>query len=368
MTWRPLPPLALAAVAAVAALAAPAAAVAAPAPDGALQPLTPFAGARAAAGTTLTFRVRVPRGTALPVAIVIASSPRTAGGALRGAARITSGEARTGALDPFIAEWRPAGRAARALGRQGRYWWQAEARTAGGGSLLRSAPRALVIAAPPRDAGAIPSWIGRRGRSAFRVSLRGIPETVGATRFLALAVRSGRRWGLRPVGTTGRRAGVRDGVDAVGFSSAVPPRALGVTTVYRIARYRVARRCGPGGCVVVGRPRLVGTRIVERDVALDPSAPWQRGPARPSSDQFDLETALLHELGHAAGNRRHAHRCADSPLIPALSPGDWWRSPTDHSFRACGEASIAEAPPRFAVRDVVVARSYVYVPAAGARG
>lgn len=361
MTWRSLPPLAIA----LAALAPPSAAMAAPAPDGALQPLTPFAGARAAAGTKLTFRVRVPRATALPVAIVVASSPRTAGGALRDAARIASGEARTGALDPFIAEWHPAGGAARALGRQGRYWWQAEARSTGG-SLLRSAPRELVIAAPPRDSGAIPRWIGRRGRSAFRVSLRGIPDTVGATRFLALAVRSGRRWGLRPVGTTGRRAGVRDGVDAVGFSSAVPPRALGVTSVYRIARYRVERRCVSGGCVVVGRPRLVGTRIVERDIALDPSAPWQRGPARPSSDQFDLETALLHEFGHMAGNRRHARRCADSPLIAALSPGDWWRSPTDYSFRACGEASIAATPPRFVVRDVVVGRSYAYAPASGA--
>lgn len=365
MARRTIPSLALVVAVVGGLLAAPSSAAAAPAPAGTLLALTPFAGARAMAGTRLTFRVRIPRGVALPVTIVVASSPRTEGGVLRRAARVASGEAGTGSLDPFVVEWRPTGGAARALARPGRYWWQALAPAAGTGAAPRSAPRRLVMAAGPRDDGLIPAWIGRRGHSAFRVSLRGVPDTVGATRFLALTVRSGRRWGLRPLGTTRRRAGVRDGVDVVGFSGAVPRGALGVTSIYRIARYRVVRRCGAGGCVVVGRPRFLGTRIVERDVALDPSAPWQPGPARPSSDQFDLETVLLHELGHVAGNRRHARPCANSPMIPALSPGDWWHSPTDYSFRACGgAASAAIAATRMLVRGRTVGREYELATAA----
>lgn len=336
--------------------ATPSPAGAEPAPEGTLAPLTPFAGARAAAGTRLTFRVRIPPGVAQPVAIVVSAAVRGAGGAPRAGARVVSGEARAGALDPFIVEWRPAGAAARALRRPGRYRWQAVATRVGAGPALRSPPRALVIASRGRDDGAIPRRIGRHGRLAFRISLRGVPETVGATRFVALAARSGRRWGLRPLGTTRRRAGVRDGVSVVGFSESVPPRALGVTTAYRVARYRALRRCGPAGCRTVGRPRLIDVRVVERDVALNPDVPWQRGPAHPSSDEFDLETVLLHEFGHAAGNPRHARRCADSPMIATLSSGDWWRSPSDFSFRRCGEASTAGAA--LPVRERLVGREY----------
>jgi hypothetical protein len=45
---------------------------------------------------------------------------------------------------------------------------------------------------------------------------------------------------------------------------------------------------------------------------------------------------LLHEFGHVAGNRRHAPRCRDTPMIVALGRGEWWRSPGDFSFRFCG--------------------------------
>ncbi len=287
----------------------------------------------------------------------MASSPRTAGGALEPGAIVAAGGARPGALDAFVVEWRPSGAAARALARPGRYWWQVVARSsADGAAELRSTPRSLVLAARGRVGGAIPRWIGRRGRATFRVGLRDVPREVGVTRFVALAVRTGRRWGLRPVGTTGRVAGRRDGVSTVGFSRVLPPGALGLTTIYRVVRYRVTRRCGPGGCVVVGPPRRLGTRVVERDVALDPSVPWQRGPAHPGAGRYDLETVLLHELGHMAGNRGHARRCANSPMVPALAAGEWWRDPDDFFFRRCGESGARARPAGLRRREVIVGR------------
>ncbi len=349
----------------LAALVAPpsAAAAAAPAPAGTLQPLTPFAGARATAGTRLTFRARVPAEALTPVRIVVASSPRTDGGALRPDAVAATGDAAPGALDPFVVEWRPSGAAARALARRGRYWWQVVARSsAPAGAEERSTPRSLVLTAPALAGGPIPRWIGRHGHTAFRVSLRNVPSEVSVTRFLALAVGSGRRWGLRPLGTTNRVAGRRDGVSVVGFSRALPPGALGLTTIYRVVLYRVTRRCGPAGCVMVGPPRRVGTRVVVRDVALDPTVSWAPGPAHPAIDRYDLETALLHELGHAAGNRRHARRCADSPMVPALAAGEWWRGPDDFRFRRCGEAGAARKA-SLATRDVVVGRAEAPAPA-----
>jgi hypothetical protein len=79
--------------------------------------------------------------------------------------------------------------------------------------------------------------------------------------------------------------------------------------------------------------RYIGRQIVERDVAIDPEAPWQQGPAYPSFVEFDLETVIAHELGHWAGN---GHRRSCSHLMtPALDAGDWWRDTTDHHFAAC---------------------------------
>jgi hypothetical protein len=51
---------------------------------------------------------------------------------------------------------------------------------------------------------------------------------------------------------------------------------------------------------------------------------------------MDLETVILHELGHVAGNRFHVPRgCADTPMVIGLATGEWWRSTTDFSYRGC---------------------------------
>ena len=63
------------------------------------------------------------------------------------------------------------------------------------------------------------------------------------------------------------------------------------------------RVCAASGCRTMRTP--AGSRIVERDLALLPDVPWAQGPAHPSAEEYDLETVILHELGHWAGNLRH---------------------------------------------------------------
>ena len=65
--------------------------------------------------------------------------------------------------------------------------------------------------------------------------------------------------------------------------------------------------------------------------------PWAQGPAHPTDDEYDLETVILHELGHWAGNLRHTPvGCHDTPMVKGLGPGEWWRSPSDWHYDACG--------------------------------
>jgi hypothetical protein len=53
---------------------------------------------------------------------------------------------------------------------------------------------------------------------------------------------------------------------------------------------------------------------------------------------------LLHELGHFAGNLRHTPvGCYNTPMVVALGPGEWWRSPTDWHYDACGRAHARSA-------------------------
>jgi hypothetical protein len=77
-------------------------------------------------------------------------------------------------------------------------------------------------------------------------------------------------------------------------------------------------------------------RVVESDLALNASENWNAGPKYPALDQVDLESVLLHELGHMAGNKKHKPRCSNSPMIEALGAGEWWRGARDKWFGDCG--------------------------------
>jgi hypothetical protein len=128
-------------------------------------------------------------------------------------------------------------------------------------------------------------------------------------------VRNGaRRWRLHSAGAFPGRPVFGNGRSEVGFSTAqVPPEALGVT--------------------IVGRRRGGG---LERDLILRADVPWEQGPDHPTRARVDLETVILHELGHVAGNGFHVPRgCRDTPMVVGLATGEWWRSTTDFSYRAC---------------------------------
>jgi hypothetical protein len=290
--------------------AAPAvASAAAPAPSG------PPDGAVLTAGTPVALHARgAVRETGLWLRV--SSSPQAVDGCGRIAGDVAEAHGVPLAADPALFDFR----AGRWYERPGTYFWQVY--RAGSGAACDAAPvrRLTVVAAPARPRAPrlshslIPRSIGASNHTAFTVRLGGIPRGVSRSRFLQLARTTGERWRLRFAGTRPGRPVLGNGRSEVGFDTRyVPPGALAVTIVRRSRR---------GGA--------------ERDLFLRADLRWQQGPAHPTLAEVDLETVLLHEFGHVAGNRRHAPRCRDTPMIVALGRGEWWRSPRDFSYRFCG--------------------------------
>jgi hypothetical protein len=178
----------------------------------------------------------------------------------------------------------------------------------------------------------IPRAVGVRRSFAYQLSSANVPRAVGAKRFAVIARTAAKRWGLRDVGTTRGAPRSGDGRDTVGFARDVPRVALGVT---RIRSVRYYRRVG-------GVTRVVRERVVERDLSLAVGVPWHVGPGTPPSDEVDLQTVVVHELGHYAGNG-HVRDCANSPMWTGLRPGEWWYSRADWFQFGCSNAPGATA-------------------------
>jgi hypothetical protein len=194
----------------------------------------------------------------------------------------------------------------------------------------------------------IPSRLGRSRRYVeFAISTRGVPTDVHPERFDAIVSSASERWGLAAVDTTRRSVRNADGRNQVGFSWSLPGRTLGVQTdTFRVRRARFCiRRSGSGRCVRA-KARVVSRRLIDRDLAINAVVPWQQGPTYPGPSEYDLESVVIHELGHMAGNR-HARACRNSPMIPALDTGEWWRGLDDYDFGHCARVTAqASATPR----------------------
>jgi hypothetical protein len=221
--------------------------------------------------------------------------------------------------------------------------------------------------APRLARAAIPLRIGTSNHALFVLALGKGSPAVPRSRLVTLVRNSAKRWRLDARGPVDRVPRLGDGHSDVGFAGAlVSPGALATTTLLRQNYMRVRRVCSAGGCRTTRTP--AGSRVVERDLALRPDLPWAPGPAYPTADEVDLETVLLHELGHYAGNLRHTPvGCHNTPMVKALGPGEWWRSPTDWHYDGCtggrARARAASLPvwprPAFAITERVVQRTVV---------
>jgi hypothetical protein len=281
----------------------------------------PAAGAQLAAGNAPLLQARsVPADTGLELRVSRNPTPVDACGRI--GADVAQAAGTPVASDPALYDF-PTGRW---YDTPGTYYWQVS-RTGADGSCAATEVRPLVLTAArpaqPELAGLsqerIPSRIGRSNGAKFVIRTGGIPGTVTRARYLALVRNSGRRWRLHSLGTVAGRPQFGNGRSEVGFSTVQVPRgAIAVT--------------------IVGRRRSDGTR--ERDLILRADIPWQDGPDHPTRRQIDLETVLLHEFGHFAGNAFHVPRgCRDTPMVVGLATGEWWRSTTDFSYRACSNTA-----------------------------
>jgi hypothetical protein len=260
-------------------------------------------GASLPRGAALTFKVRA----SVNAKIRISGSPATnARGLLMGAKGTWVDERPSVDADGVLTWKAPKGFLARK--RPGTYWWQAYA----GDDI--GPVRTLSVTLPAADRGRGPLFprYGKRGHGSFYLSSAKWPKTLDGLRFQAVVKTAAKRWGLKALTWTSLAAGKRDGFSVVGFSNKLPAGALGLETDYR--------KHG---------------KVVERDIQLRADADWNAGPGYPTLDQVDLQSVLVHELGHMAGVKKHQKRCTNSPMVEALGAGEWWRGPSDYFFGDC---------------------------------
>lgn len=187
----------------------------------------------------------------------------------------------------------------------------------------------------------ISSSIGIRRRLPYALDLGLGASGVSRLRFAALVKNSARRWDLFLTGTSFDGVKVGDGRDEIGFG-ALPSAILGQTSSLIDSRYiRAPFRCrwvvnstAKSLRCASGNAKWIARYGVEYDIKINPRITWEQGPDMPTRYEYDLETVLLHEIGHYVGNRHRPNGCASTLMMEDLARGEWWR--TSYNWRRIG--------------------------------
>ena len=226
-------------------------------------------------------------------------------------------------------------------------------------SLIAFALAALVGAVAAPAAGAASADLYTVAPRTMSINLQdGFPLEVQPDRFAALTDAVAAGWRLGIDGVTLAEPGARDGVNSIGFSSALPEDVLGAyiywpRRVYGYKKVCRKRRHHKRRCHRVKRYRY--SEVTEADVAFNASFRWNPGPRYPGDDEIDLASVEIHELGHFNDpNRPHGTRCSGSPLTESLAYGEWWRGEDDWFEYGCsnspGKLMAKATPVRLAAR------------------
>ena len=284
-------------------------------------------------GAPLTFAVRTTAPGGSVVVRVSGSDETDADGLLTGPEGTWLDESATPAVDGLQVWSVPSNSVLRQ--RPGHYYWQAylTGEAADGAEEPIGPVEELTVRLPMADRGhgkLFPRYGRRSSGKSFYLSTADFPASVDGARFKKLAKVTAARWGLKAQRWTSAKAGVQDGFSVAGFSTDVATGVLGVQTDY------------------VKRGELV-----ESDLALRADENWAQGPDYPALDEVDLESVLLHELGHMAGNKKHRSRCTNTPMIEALGAGEWWRGTRDKWYGDCARSARAASVRKLLVHRVV---------------
>ena len=257
---------------------------------------------------------------------------------------------------------------------------------------------------------AIPTSVGPSDARSYRLNLSNLPAGVSADRLTNIVTRTLQRWGATYAGTTTASPDDhRDRLNVIGFSlsSELDADTVGLNTKskggilvtpgggetcaaapnmgttqtvtpvpttirLRLRSDRVRKKKLRKRTITTTRtlttPRVDSTPVSgqrclgvqpgtesdpasvynESDVQLRESGvQWFAGPGEPPNNKIDLESVLIHELGHAAGLAHQPQNCdPSSPMRPSSGGGDFWRGlePAEYRYADCANYQVTPDP------------------------